>query len=72
MTDDAAHSLLPALYALIKWRDARAAILDCIDTAPHEDQGIPSDIARRFTDAEAKLFEEACGLNWFEPRPAPK
>jgi hypothetical protein len=45
--------------ALLEWRDARAAFLRCVDTAPHEDQGIPADLSRRFVDAEEKLFEVA-------------
>jgi hypothetical protein len=47
------------LDAAIEWRDARAAFLACIDAAPHEDQGIPADLSRRFADAEEKLFEVA-------------
>jgi hypothetical protein len=45
--------------ALLEWRDARAAFLRCVDTVPHEDQGIPADLSRRFVDAEEKLFEVA-------------
>jgi hypothetical protein len=44
---------------LLEWRDARAAFLACVDTVPHEDQGIPADLSRRFVDAEEKLFEVA-------------
>jgi hypothetical protein len=47
---------------LLEWRDARAAFLACIDTAPHEDQTIPANIGRRFADAEEKLFEVAKAL----------
>jgi hypothetical protein len=49
--------------ALLEWRDARAAFLRCIDTVPHEDQGIPPDVGRRFTDAEEKLAEVAKELS---------
>ncbi len=49
--------------ALLEWRDARAAFLACVDTAPHEDQSIATEIAFRFADAEEKLFEAAKGLN---------
>ncbi len=49
-------------HALLEWRDARAAFLRCVDTAPHEDQALPSDVGRRFADAEAKLFEVAEGM----------
>ncbi len=45
--------------ALLEWRDARAAFLACVDTVPHEDQGIPADLSRRFVDAEEKLYEVA-------------
>lgn len=48
--------------ALLEWRDARAAFLRCVDTAPHEDQAIADDVSRRFADAEAKLFEVAATL----------
>jgi hypothetical protein len=47
------------LDAVIEWRDARAAFLRCVDTAPNEDQAIPQDVGRRFADAEQKLFEVA-------------
>jgi hypothetical protein len=45
--------------AVLEWRDARAAFIACVDTAPHEDQGIPTGIALRFVKAEEKLFEVA-------------
>jgi hypothetical protein len=48
--------------AVLEWRDARAAFLACIDTAPHEDQGIPTGIALRFVKAEEKLFEVAATI----------
>jgi len=48
--------------AVIEWRNARAAFLRCIDTAPHEDQTIPTLISARFADAEEKLYEVAKGL----------
>jgi hypothetical protein len=51
------------INAVLEWRDARAAFLACVDTAPHEDQGIPADLSRRFVDAEAKLAEVAKGLS---------
>jgi hypothetical protein len=47
------------LDAVTEWRDARAAFLRCIDTAPHEDQTIPPDVCRRFADAEEKLADVA-------------
>jgi hypothetical protein len=50
------------LDAVLEWRDARAAFLACIDTAPHEDQGIPTGIALRFVKAEEKLFEVAATI----------
>jgi hypothetical protein len=50
------------LDAVIEWRDARAAFLRCVDTAPNEDQAIPPDVGRRFADAEEKLYEVAKGL----------
>jgi hypothetical protein len=45
--------------AVLEWRDARAAFLHCIDTAPHEDESVPQDIGLRFVNAEEKLFEVA-------------
>jgi hypothetical protein len=48
--------------AVIEWRDARAAFLRCVDTAPHEDQAISTDVALRFVKAEDALFEVAKGL----------
>ena len=45
--------------ALLEWRDARAAFLRCVDTAPHEDQAIADNVSRRFADAEDALFEVA-------------
>jgi hypothetical protein len=52
-------ALAAVASVLLEWRDARAAFLACIDTAPHEDQTIPANIGRRFADAEEKLFEVA-------------
>jgi hypothetical protein len=52
-------ALAAVASVLLEWRDARAAFLHCVDTAPHEDQGIPADLSRRFADAEEKLFEVA-------------
>jgi hypothetical protein len=49
-------------HALLEWRDARAAFLACVDTAPHEDESVPQDIGLRFVNAEEKLFEVAKGL----------
>jgi hypothetical protein len=55
-------ALAAVASVLLEWRDARAAFLACIDTAPHEDQTIPANIGRRFADAEEKLFEVAKAL----------
>jgi hypothetical protein len=50
--------------ALVEWRDARAAFLQCAGDVLHtEDDYIPQDVCRRFTDAEEKLAEVAKGLS---------
>jgi hypothetical protein len=49
--------------AVIEWRDARAAFLQCAgDVAHTEDDYIPQEICKRFTDAEEKLFEVAATI----------
>ena len=57
--------------AVIEWRDARAAFLQYAgDVAHTDDDYIPQDVCRRFTDAEAKLFEVArkmCASSPAEP-----